>query len=237
MGRTYARMGGAPTVKLTMYWDDAAETPGPYRIPDDVVDLVFKVRGRSLPRDYAQSLADAVTRHLPWLTHEPHVGIQLAAGAEEGNGWYRDDQAETLYMSRRTRLVLRLPKGRFNEALCLQDLPIDVGGHGLILTDPGMRPLSPLTTLYARFVLGMASDEEPVFLASVQQELQEMGVVCKKMVCGKVRRFVASQGDMFARSLMLLDLSIAESITVQQRGVGPARHLGCGLFIPCKSVG
>jgi CRISPR/Cas system CSM-associated protein Csm4 (group 5 of RAMP superfamily) len=39
-----------------------------------------------------------------------------------------------------------------------------------------------------------------------------------------------------ARSLMLADLAVEESVRLQQRGLGPGRTLGCGLFLPHKDI-
>ncbi len=35
---------------------------------------------------------------------------------------------------------------------------------------------------------------------------------------------------------MVADLTVEESITLQQRGLGAGRKLGCGLFIPHKAI-
>jgi hypothetical protein len=36
--------------------------------------------------------------------------------------------------------------------------------------------------------------------------------------------------------LMIADLEIEESVRLQQSGLGPYRHLGCGVFIPHKDI-
>jgi CRISPR/Cas system CSM-associated protein Csm4 (group 5 of RAMP superfamily) len=35
---------------------------------------------------------------------------------------------------------------------------------------------------------------------------------------------------------MLADLAVEESVRLQQRGLGPGRTLGCGLFLPHKDI-
>jgi hypothetical protein len=35
---------------------------------------------------------------------------------------------------------------------------------------------------------------------------------------------------------MLADLSAEESVRIQQEGIGPLRHMGCGIFIPHKGI-
>jgi len=35
---------------------------------------------------------------------------------------------------------------------------------------------------------------------------------------------------------MIADLEVEESLRLQQKGLGPYRYLGCGLFIPHKGI-
>ena len=49
------------------------------------VDVAFAIEGRSLPRDHAQALADALAAHLPWLAGHPTAGVhplKLVPGSE-----------------------------------------------------------------------------------------------------------------------------------------------------------
>ena len=94
-----------------MFWQE--KTPDkPYRVPDDIVDLAFRIDCRCLPLEHAHALSVALHEALPWLEDESRAGIHLIHGAESGNGWMRpeDPQSEVLYVSRRTRMTLRLPK-------------------------------------------------------------------------------------------------------------------------------
>ena len=63
-----------------------------------------------------------------------------------------------------------------------------------------------------------------------------MGIGVRKAMCGKTHRFRTPQGDVFTRSLMVADLSPEDSLTLQQRGVGEGRRMGCGLFVPQKGI-
>jgi hypothetical protein len=35
---------------------------------------------------------------------------------------------------------------------------------------------------------------------------------------------------------MIADLDTAASVMLQEKGIGPHRHLGCGIFIPHKGI-
>ena len=43
-------------------------------------------------------------------------------------------------------------------------------------------------------------------------------------------------GEVHGFALMLLGLKRAESVAIQESGLGSHRLLGCGLFIPHKSI-
>jgi hypothetical protein len=45
------------------------------------------------------------------------------------------------------------------------------------------------------------------------------------------------QGSYRTRSLMVTVVTPAQSLALQRHGLGEARKLGCGLFIPHKDVG
>ena len=54
---------------------------------------------------------------LPWLADDDRAGVHLIHVAESGNGWMRPEDAENemLYLSRRTKMTLRLPKEYIEE--------------------------------------------------------------------------------------------------------------------------
>ena len=56
------------------------------------------------------------------------------------------------------------------------------------------------------------------------------------MLCGIERVLVTPERPIRTRSLMIAELTPPESVTVQQRGLGPLRQLGCGLFLPHKDI-
>ncbi len=222
---------------MSGFWQEEQDDELPPEVADDVVDLVFAVRGRTLPSDHAWALAGAVGQALPWFADEPGAGLHLVHAAASGNGWWspEDDDEGVIYLSRRTRLALRLPQGRVADARALEGATLDVGGHPIAVGTGQVHLLSPLTTLYARHVVADQADEN-AFLDGVARELGEIGVTCRRMVCGRSRHFRGSEGRVLTRSLMLDGLAFDESQLLQRRGLGPGRHHGFGLFIPHKAV-
>lgn len=220
-----------------MYWQDKSAT-GKFVAPDDIQDLAFRMQARCLPVDHAYALSRAITAELPWLETEPDAGIHLIHVAESGNGWRRpaDSVREQLQVSRRTRLRLRLPKARLDDARVLTGRQLDVGGFEMIVGEATARPLSVHTTLFSRHVIVEAAQSEAEFVEHCVAQLRETGIKVRKLLCGRESAFQFPERRILVRSLMLADLKPEESLLLQQHGLGTGRNFGCGLFIPHKGI-
>lgn len=219
------------------FWEEE-ELQELVEVSDEVVDLSFRIDCKSLPVDHGWALSQAIIRQLPWLPGEPNAALHQILVAESGNGWFSPEKGDALlYPSRRTRLMLRLPKHRVEEAInALDGNTLSVGGHPITLSRPETRLLSKLTTLYTRFAIFHDDESEQAFLQRVRQELAERDIHPTKMVCG-LKNLVRT-GDKIVRtqSLMLADLTPQEAISLQQQGLSEGKDFGCGLFLPHKTV-
>ena len=97
----------------------------------------------------------SILKVLPWLEEEPVAGIHSIHGAASGNGWERPgrESGELLNLSRRTRLVLRVPIHRAAETARLCGQRLDIDGCVLAVGAWQPRPLKPADTLFARYVV------------------------------------------------------------------------------------
>lgn len=219
-----------------MFWQEETKQEN-YRVPDEVVDLSFQISCRTLPVDHAWPLSQAVCAVLPWLTDEPGAGVHTIHVAESGNGWMRPEGgAELLYLSRRTRLVVRVPRQRVEDAQRLSGRTLDVAGNALAVEKAALKPLAAITTVFARYVVSAAGQDEGAFLEAAVRELNTLGIRPKKMLCGIEKTIATPAATVRTRSLMIAELTLEESMRLQQRGLGPLRHLGCGLFLPHKDI-
>ena len=217
------------------HWEDATSDTV-YRVPDDVVDLTFKVRCRHLPADHAHALRTALEQVLPWLADEPLVGMHTLHGADSGNGWKRPEGDDAvIHLPKRARLGLRLPQHRIEEAMQLEGRTLDIGGYECVIQESKLRPLSTHATLFARH-LAPANEDEATFLDNAARMLAELDIKPLKMMGGLARKIHTPQGNIATRSLMIDGLKPPESVRVQQHGLGERRELGCGIFIPHKSI-
>lgn len=193
---------------------------------DTVVDAVFPIEGQTLPRDHAQPLQQILCSQWPWLDTDDLAGIhpiKLVQGS--------DDQA---LLSQRARLVLRVAARRIDELLASAPIELNLAGHRVRLGAPQLRQLQPHATLYAYKVAANNADEIS-FMASVERELAELGIAGQR-VCGKRQSMLLAGGVLNTFSLMLHALPAEQSLRLQQRGLGPHRLLGCGIFVPHKSA-
>jgi CRISPR-associated protein Cas6 len=190
------------------------------------VDIVFSIRGHSVPRDHSFVLWRELRLCLPWLEAEAHAGIHAIRGAPAND--------DMLLLTQRASLVLRLPEARLADALSLSGRQLDLDGHLLHIGDARQRPLQSFPTLYSHLVC-TGSDDELDFLDDVAVQLERINVACKFM-CGRQRALRAEQTVIGGYSLMLHGLAADQSVLLQQTGVGGHRKLGCGLFVPHKSI-
>jgi CRISPR-associated protein Cas6 len=174
---------------------------------------------------------------LTWLPDEEGSGVHPIQVAISAHGWERPAGADDLlHLSKRTRLVIRLPRHRMEDARDLVGEELDVRGRRLKITgEPAVKPLQPNATLYSRNV-ALSADDEDTFLRAAAERLEGLDILVRKMLPGKITVIDTPDGPLTTRSLMLADLSAEESLRLQQRGLGPCRYFGCGLFIPCKGI-
>ena len=221
------------------YWNDPQDAEAKQlRVPDDIADFGFKVEcNGGLAVDHAYALYQAVSRALPWFETEPDIALHTLHGAESGNGWlrpYKED--ELLYLSKRTRLRLRLPKPRFEDAKVLEGETLHIGNCTIKINKPATRTLSTQTTLFTRSLVSEETQSENEFLLAATKMLNAKGIHPQRMMGGRPHTIKTPNKTLHARSLMIVDLTFDESIQLQRTGLGTEQKLGCGIFLPHKSI-
>ena len=217
-------------------WIEEEENVTP-TLTREIVDLAFSLDCRALPLDHCAALSQAIEAALPWFATTSEVGLHLIHGAESGNGWQRPDAHDSLlYLSKRAKLTLRLPRALVSAAEALTGRTLDVGGYPLTVGAARSKPLSRTPILFARHVLSQAEQSESDFLEHAVAQLRALGIQCRKVMPGRSHCFHTPTGDLFTRSLLVADLALEDALTLQCRGIGEGRRLGCGLFIAHKDI-
>lgn len=191
-----------------------------------VQDLVFEVRGHTLPADYRHALRDAIAGALPWFQDEPAAAIHPLKSARGDDG--------RLLLAARTRLVLRVPVSRLAEAAKLTGQVLAIGDSGIACGAASGRPLLAHGTVYAHLVSGNIADESG-FMAAMRAELEALGIR-GEVICGRCQSIGEGSRRLQGFSVMAHGLAPEASLLLQARGTGSDMQLGCGIFVPHRSA-
>lgn len=189
-----------------------------------MVDVVFDLNGSSVPASYPFLLWSELVRCLPWLSGEENAGVHPLRGSVSGS---------SLLLSKRTKLILRLPAQRMAQADNLSGKQLNIDGNVLIVGKAKDRQIQSATTLHAHIV--ESNLEEVEFIADMKQKLQALNIPCN-LICDKYRKISDGKKNLSGFGLVLHDLKPAASLHIQRTGMGGARHLGCGIFVPFKAI-
>jgi CRISPR-associated protein Cas6 len=216
-------------------WQDEEEVE--YQIPDDVVDISFGIECDCLPVDHAYALSSAILEVLPWLADEPEAGLHLIHGGPSINGWQAPESPdETILLSKRTKLRLRIPKTRVQDAEKLSGKTLDVAGNSMKIGKAKTLLLVNSNTLYARYIASDIEEDEETFTQRMISELRDMGLKFTKILSGRDHTLAGPDGEINTKSLMVSGLPAQDAVKLQILGVGPYQHMGIGLFVASKSI-
>ena len=191
----------------------------------NMIDIVFEINGTSVPVNYPFALWSEIVHCLPWLKKEEAAGILPLRGSING---------ENLLLSRRTKLIMRVPASLVIQAKQLTGQQLIIDGNILTVGKSYERELQPTTTLHAYLVESNLSEIE--FLAEMKVKLQAMNVSCN-LICDKYREIKSADNQLLqGYGLVLHDLKPLASMQIQSIGLGGSRHLGCGIFVPFKAI-
>ncbi len=189
-----------------------------------MTDVVFDLEGTSVPEEYPFELWSEISGLLPWLKDIKNAGILPLRGSASGN--------RTL-LSRRTKLILRVPQTRVTDTLKLAGQKINIDGNTLVVGKGKERELQAATTLHAYMVESSLGEVE--FLNDMKKQLESMNVSCN-LICDKYRQIKAEKQSLSGFGLVLHDLKPQPSLQMQRTGLGLARQFGCGIFVPFKAI-
>jgi len=217
-------------------WEDEDKQNKEDVVSDDVVDLSFRIRCKQIPTMHAYELAQAMYKVLPWIESAPEIGIHQIHGATTGNGWERPPDGELMHLSKRAKMHLRVPKEKIEDAKQISGETLDIAGYTVEVGEASVKLLNPVQTIFSRYIIGPGELDEDQFVDWLVDELKLRDIHVRKMLCGIEHTISTPDGDIETRSVMIADLDKATSLSLQETGVGPGRHLGCGIFLPHKGI-
>jgi CRISPR-associated protein Cas6 len=191
----------------------------------DFVDVAFALKGEAIALDHAFALRDAVLRVLTWMGDLPDAGIHPLKGVTPSG--------DRLVVARRAQLLLRLPRRHAEAAQALSGATLHLGG-AVEVGAANVREFAPYPVLYSHFV-DMGCEPEGEFVAEAARLAAATGIEAR-LIVGRRHSACSDQGSVSGYSLMLHGLSPEHSLRLQETGLGANRMLGCGIFVPHKSI-
>ena len=204
-----------------------------------MVDLVFPVRGGSVSTDHAYPLYGALAGLVPAF-HDPTTSLRFAPLTGGGG------EAGRLRLTAWSCLRVRLPADAIPIALPLAGKALDVAGSAVRLGPPTVQPLTPATAVESWLVTFKNGEEPDAFLATARAKLAELGVAGEPAVrafeagprAGEARRRVlrVKGQSIVGYALLVSGLTAADSLRLQEHGLGGRIKIGCGFFLPTKEA-
>jgi CRISPR-associated protein Cas6 len=185
------------------------------------VDLCFSIRGKTIPVDHGFDLYSCISKVLPIFHEATDAGLKLIRGRYIGDG--------LLSIQPNSWLVLRLPSSGLSPYINLAGSSLDLRGHIIQVGVPKTKALHPAPSLYSHLVTTRNGQDQDRFLAEITRQLAEIGASAEVRVEDR-RSFTIHDKKVVGYSMQLLGLSDADSIKVQEQGLGGRRKMGCGLF-------
>ena len=189
-------------------------------------DVYLSLCGSIIPVDHGYLVYRELSRLLPWIDEEALLGIRSIQGSNNGN--------EELVLNHRAKVVIRCGTNRLDDLKSLQGQTIKLNQYSLTIGSCTAKPLSQYSPLYAHCVV-TNSEDEIEFTRDIMESLSKMEIQ-SRFICGKRQEVFDGQQPRSGYSLLLHDLPLKHSIHIQQQGMGLLRKLGCGIFIPHKSI-
>lgn len=221
-------------------WQEGNDTTQPEQA--QMTDVVFRIECPRLQVDHAAALADAVCEHAPQIVQMDGAGIHPIHVAGSQNGWERpEDGEEFLLLSKRTRFKIRAPIDHAATLISLlTGVTLDVAGSTLHILSGQTRALVPSSTLLSRYTYFDQTEfigDESDFIGHIISQCKAHDFSPTKILCGKEHTINTRNGPVLTRSVLLADVPAAQSLVLQDNGIGNGRTIGCGLLIPHKDTG
>lgn len=204
-----------------------------------ILELVFPVAGAELRSDHAYPLYAALSRLVPAF-HGADSGVRFGpiGGATSAAG--------RLQLTAHSYLPVRLPQNAVKLALPLAGKKLIVGDAAVRLGVPSVRTLIPSPSLFARVVTFKNADTPEQILTKSRGKLAELGIagepqlpihLAGERAGERLRRVVRVKGvKVVGYALIVAELSAADSLKLQESGLGGRTRMGCGFFVPMKEA-
>ncbi len=208
-----------------------------------VVDVFFRLQGGLIPADHGYLLFSALSAIIPELHGDNAVGVHPISGRLAGN--------RSLILTHSSFLTIRLPAERVSQFMQLAGKALSIGDSQVRTGVPHTRALLPSSTIHSRLVVIKGFMEPEPFLEAAYRQLETAGIRGQPRLKEQAGVAKANAGlptgshsTFLRRTIRIRDkeivgfalevqgLSPADSIALQEAGLGGRQRFGCGVFVP-----
>ena len=188
------------------------------------IDLAFAVLGqRPIPADHGYVLYGALSHAIPSLHASHGIGIHPIRGQQIGD--------RRLSLTAHSRLVVRVDTDHIGQVLPLAGQQLDITGSKVRVGVPQVWSLPPAPALRSRLVTTKNCQDQSRFESELRRQLDVLDVSQAVIVTVPKRRTLRIKDkEVVGYEVILEGLTAAESLNIQELGLGGRRHMGCGVF-------
>jgi len=213
-----------------------------------MIELSFRLRGTPLPYDHGYPMYRAVAGIVPWVAEPAQIDLAIVPIQGSPHGGF-------LHLTSVSRLAFRLNADDVEKLLPLTDQLLVIDAATLRLGQPTESRLRPVPGLASPFVVAEHYRYSDEVLEWLKAEFLTLDIKAVPTLRRKRGREGASPAEQSRRSfdcpyarhnrqvgdrsvvgweVQVFGLAPAESFGLQERGVGPGRRYGCGVFMPVE---
>ncbi len=130
---------------------------------------------------------------------------------------------------------MRLSAILIPKVLALAGKRIVVAGDSLRVGVPHVQALRPASVLAARGVTPRNGQDEQRFDREIARQLSELGIAAPA-ISGRRRIVRIKDKTIVGYAVNIAGLNAAESLRLQEHGLGGRRKMGCGVFVPVRGT-
>ncbi|GEM_PF-1061583 len=211
-----------------------------------MIELSFPVGGTPLPYDHGYLMYRAVAGVVPWVGEPAQIDLAIVPIQGSPHGGF-------LHLTMFSRLAFRLNAEDAEKLLPLTDRLLVIDAATLRLGQPTEFRLRPVPGLASPFVVAEHHRHSDAVLEWLKAEFRALDIKAVPTLRLKHGRAGASPAGQDRRSfdcpferhhrqvgdnsavgweVQVFGFTPEESVRLQERGVGPGRRYGCGVFMP-----
>ncbi len=211
-----------------------------------MIELSFPLGGTPLPYDHGHLLYRALARVVPWLGEPAQMELAIVPIQGSPHGGF-------IHLTRFSRLAFRLNDSDAEKLLPLAERVLAIDAATLRLGRPTEFRLRPVPGLASPFVAAehhRHSDEVMEWLKTEFLTLDIRAIPTLRLKRGRGGASPVGPGrrpfdcpyerhsrqiedrSVVGWEVQVFGLTPDESVRLQERGVGPGRRYGCGVFMP-----